>query len=114
MSHFTDVSITLDSSSGKISQSQGVYDNYNTGIKRSKGLNQNLINQHRKNVTMVYLSYWLLILVCVWVCGKRLGVWRLLLAFVKGLLWSMGKLVGLVKGDQNAPGVELNIEGTDL
>ena len=74
MSHFSDVAVTLDSSSGKISESQNVYENYNTGIKRSKGLNQSLIRQHRKNVTMVYLSYWFLIAVCVWVCGKRLGV----------------------------------------
>lgn len=96
LTHFSDVSTTLDSTSSNLNKSADVYTSYNTNIKKSRGLNNDLIKQHRRNVIMVYGSYWFLIIVCIWVSGKRLGIWRLLLAFMKGLLWSLGKMVGLV------------------
>lgn len=63
---------------------------------------------------MVYGSYWFLIAVCIWVSGKRLGIWSLLMTFLRGILWSFGKMVGLVSSDIPEELVVYDVDETPL
>jgi hypothetical protein len=60
---------------------------------------------------MVYFSYWFLIIVCIWVSGKRLGIWKLLRGIINGVLWTIAKTVGLVSPDTPIPNINQNSDG---
>ena len=69
-----DVHASLDKQRDRLQTTGVVYDHLTGRVSKSGSLNNQLVTVHKRNVMMVYGSFYLLLAVCAWICLRRLGV----------------------------------------
>ena len=86
---------TLSQNSNDLKKTMGIYDNYSSNLGRSSELNQMLTKGHRRNVMLVYGSFYFLLLVCVYICSRRLGLIKIAKFLVRTVYSVVSSIFGL-------------------
>lgn len=92
--HMSDVSANLSKQKSNLGKTDSLYTDYDDKISKSKMLSKELVKVHRRNVLMVYGSFYFLLLVCFYICFKRLGFLKLTRFFSKIFFAIIGKFSG--------------------
>lgn len=106
--HMSEVSTSLSNQKSNLGKTDSLYSNYDEKISKSKLLGKELIKVHKRNVYLVYGSFYFLLLVCFYICFKRLGFLKLVRFFKNTLLWVFGKFMW---NNQNKEITESGVEG---
>jgi hypothetical protein len=111
----TEINTSADSQRHNLGQTSSLYQDYSSGVKKSSGLNKLLAEGHKRNVLMIYGSFYFLMIVCVYICARRLGVMRVL-RFFSRIFWNLvARVTGLFgEGGENGLGKEDDLEGGEL
>lgn len=92
--HMSDVSINLSNQKSNLGKTDSLYTDYDDKISKSKLLSKELARVHKRNVLMVYGSFYFLLLVCFYICFKRLGFLKLVRFFYRVIFGILGKVFG--------------------
>lgn len=93
--HMGEVSANLTSQKSNLGKTDSLYISYEEKISKSKLLTKELVRVHRRNVLMVYGSYYFLLAVCFYICFKRLGFMKLTRFFIRIFYRIFGGIFGL-------------------